>query len=55
MIEIVYWPNGSWCFKDELEFYGSCKSDDFTVAKVPEFWDDGLVDDWVSEKVNEYN
>lgn len=29
--DILEWPDGGWCFRDELEEYGSHRSDDYQV------------------------
>ena len=31
---IYYWPDGVWCFKEELEQY-NFKSDDYATKEVP--------------------
>ncbi|UFK26741.1 hypothetical protein [Roseobacter phage RDJL6] len=30
--DICLWPNGDWCYREELEEYGASKSDDFEVV-----------------------
>lgn len=32
---IYYWPDGVWCFKEELEQY-NFKSDDYATKEVPD-------------------
>ena len=36
-IEICLWPDGSWCYPDELEEFLSFKSDDYEVVSANEF------------------
>tara|TARA_B110000211_G_scaffold173288_1_gene195750 strand:- start:2368 stop:2526 length:159 start_codon:yes stop_codon:yes gene_type:complete len=36
-IEVCLWPDGSWCYPDELEEFLSFKSDDFEVLGAEEF------------------
>lgn len=32
MQKIYYWPNGTWCYQDDLEEYLLSASDDFSEA-----------------------
>lgn len=36
-IVVLYWPNGTWCYRWELEQM-SHMSDDYTEVKVPAFY-----------------
>jgi len=31
--EIILWPDGVWCWREDLEEMLTCKSDDFEVIK----------------------
>lgn len=49
MVTIYVWPNGDWCFSDEV-----WKPDDgYTVHKVPDTWPDDRVDRYVQQLVKE--
>lgn len=53
MIDVIYWPDGTWCLPEELSDYQHM-SDDYTKIKVPEFWDAGMIDDHVFSLVSDY-
>lgn len=46
MIYICYWPDGTWCYRHELEQMGHI-SDDFARAELPE----NLIEDEIHEFV----
>lgn len=47
--KICIWPNRDWCDWDELEEYGSNKSDDFYTVDVSTDIDDELLDQLINE------
>lgn len=46
MIEICYWPDGTWCYRHELEQM-SHMSDDFSRAILPENSDEELIEQYI--------
>jgi hypothetical protein len=49
MIKICLWPDGMWCYRDELPDY-SWASDDYEVIEVPKYVNNvGL---WVSALID---
>jgi hypothetical protein len=36
MLTICEWPNGDWCYEEELYLYSLNKSDDYVTKVVPE-------------------
>lgn len=50
MIHICYWPNGTWCYRHELEQMAHM-SDDFVRADLPEDWDEESIEKYVEQAV----
>lgn len=50
MISICYWPNGTWCYRHELEQMAHM-SDDFARVDLPEDWDEGRIDAFVQKEI----
>lgn len=49
-IQICYWPDGTWCYRHELEQMGHM-SDDFAQAELPEGSDEESIEKYVEEAV----
>jgi hypothetical protein len=32
--DVALWPDGTWCFREELEDYRGFMSDDYTILKM---------------------
>lgn len=45
-IEIYHWPNGTWCYRHELEQMAHM-SDDFARASLPEDSDEESIEKYV--------
>lgn len=50
MTAICYWPDGTWCYRHELEQMAHM-SDDFARADLPEDWDEGGIDAFVQKEI----
>lgn len=50
MIHICFWPDGTWCYRHELEQM-THMSDDFSRADLPEDWDEGRIDEFVQKEI----
>ncbi len=46
---VCYWPDGFWCFSDELEYMVTSRSDDFGTFEVSLNDDDEDIDDMVEQ------
>ena len=49
-IEICYWPNGTWCYRHELEQMAHM-SDDFARASLPEDSDEEAIEKCVEWEI----
>jgi hypothetical protein len=48
--ETIYiWPNGDWCYSDELEWFQHNRSDDFRTDMVPWHWGYPEVQEYVDD------
>jgi hypothetical protein len=49
-MKIYYWPDGVWCYSDELDHHLVSRSDDFTVA----VFDDYASEEEIDETINNH-
>jgi hypothetical protein len=52
--KIYFWPDGFWCFEEDLEEYQTSRSDDFGIIHIPEeiAYDEEAVELTVQNQLN---